>query len=800
MTISENNTSRQTLRERLSLDLGWRFHLGDIPMPELRGHDANYMNAKAGTAWGASAPDFDDGEWRRLDLPHDWVVEGPFHEEENLSQGYRPRGIAWYRRKFLLEEDDQGKHLELQFDGIATHATVWVNGLLVHRSFCGYTPFQIDLTPIATYGDQPNTIAIRVDADAMEGWWYEGGGIYRHTWLVKRSPVHLQTDGVYAVPVRSPEGTWSVPVEVTLENITSNEAPVEITVELLDPEGRSIVSERSATTVPVLESAGTNITLPVPGTPRLWSVDAPVLHTVRVSVRRDGELLDEAGVACGFRTIRFDAEQGFFLNDQPLKLQGTCNHQDHAGVGVAVPNALWDFRIRRLKEMGCNAYRSAHNQPAPEFLDACDRLGMLVMDENRNFNHTPEYLGQLRTLVRRDRNHPSVFLWSVFNEEPMQGTPQGREMVRRMVSEVRRLDPTRPVTAAMNGGMNNAEGVFEAVDVMGFNYCDHSYDSFHAKHPHLPVFSSEDTSAFMTRGEYANDPERNVVSSYDSEFAIWGHSHRKAWQLIAERPFLAGGFVWTGFDYRGEPQRLAWPSISSVFGIMDTCGFAKTAFHIHRAEWIKDRPVLAIAPHWNWAGSEGKTIPVLAMTNAEEVALFLNGEPLGRKPKPPFDFIEWAVPYTPGCLEAIAYNKGNEVARTQVETTGAPAALRLEPDRDWLNGDGWDTQPITLSVVDSHGRTVPDADNSVTFTVDGPAENIGHGNGDHNCHDPEKGPMRRVFHGLAQLIVRSKAASGQATIRAEAEGLSPAELILTIRPAEIPPFVAPEESRYQIAT
>ena len=769
-------------------------------MPEIKDHYGSYMNAKAGTAWGAAAPDFDDTEWRRLDLPHDWVVEGPFLEEENLSQGYRPRGIAWYRRKFLLAEDDRGKHLELQFDGIATHATVWVNGLLVHRSFCGYTPFQIDLTPIATYGAQPNTIAIRVDADAMEGWWYEGGGIYRHTWLVKRSPVHIQTDGVYAVPVRSPEGAWSVPVEMTIGNISSNEASVEITAELLDPEGRLIVSERSATTVPVLESAVSNITLPVQGNPRLWSVDEPVLYTVRVSVRREGKLLDEASVACGFRTIRFDAEKGFFLNDKPLKLQGTCNHQDHAGVGVAVPDALWDFRIRRLKEMGCNAYRSAHNQPAPEFLDACDRLGMLVMDENRNFNHTPEYLGQLRTMVRRDRNHPSVFLWSVFNEEPMQGTPQGREMVRRMVSEVRRLDPTRPVTAAMNGGMNNAEGVFEAVDVMGFNYCDHAYDSFHAKHPHLPVFSSEDTSAFMTRGEYANDPERNVVSSYDSEFASWGHSHRKAWQLIAERPFLAGGFVWTGFDYRGEPQRLAWPSISSVFGIMDTCGFAKTAFHIHQAEWIKDRPVLAIAPHWNWAGREGETIPVLAMTNAEEVALFLNGEPLGRKPKPPFDFIEWAVPYAPGRLEAVAYNQGNEVARTQVETTGAPAALRLEPDRDRLDGDGWDAMPVTVSVVDAMGRTVPDADNPVTFTVDGPAENIGHGNGDHNCHDPEKGPMRRVFHGLAQLIVRSKAASGQATIRAEAEELAPAELSLTVRPAEIPPFVAPEKSRYQIAT
>jgi beta-galactosidase len=799
MTISENNTSRQTLRERLSLDLGWRFHLGDIPMPEMKGHAYSYMNAKAGTAWGASAPDFDEGEWRSLDLPHDWVVEGPFLEEENISQGYRPRGIAWYRRKFLLEEDDQGKHLELQFDGIATHATVWVNGLLVHRSFCGYTPFQIDLTPIATYGDQPNTIAIRVDADAMEGWWYEGGGIYRHTWLVKRPPVHIQTDGVYAVPVRSPNGTWSLPVEVTLGNITSTQTPVEITAELLDPEGRRIVSERFAGTVPVLESVATNITLPVPGTPRLWSVDTPVLHTVRVSVSREGKLLDEASVVCGFRTIRFDADKGFFLNDQPLRLQGTCNHQDHAGVGVAVPDALWDFRINRLKDMGCNAYRSAHNQPAPEFLDACDRLGMLVMDENRNFNHTPEYLGQLRTMVRRDRNHPSVFLWSVFNEEPMQGTPQGREMVRLMVSEVRRLDPTRPITAAMNGGMNNAEGVFEAVDVMGFNYCDHAYDSFHAKHPDIPVFSSEDTSAFMTRGEYANDPERNVVSSYDSEFANWGHSHRKAWQLIAERPFLAGGFVWTGFDYRGEPQRLAWPSISSVFGIMDTCGFAKTAFHIHQAEWIKDRPVLAIAPHWNWAGREEEMIPVLAMTNAEEVALFLNGEPLGRKPKPPFDFIEWAVPYAPGRLEAVAYTQGNEVARTQVETTGAPAALRLVPERDWLDGNGLDAQPVTLSVVDAMGRIVPDAENLVTFTMDGPAENIGHGNGDHNCHDPEKGAMRRVFHGLAQLIVRSKTASGQATIRAEAEGLAPAELPLTVRPAEVPPFVAPVESRYQIS-
>ena len=791
--------SENPISARFSLDPGWYFHLGDVPTPEITGHFASYTNAKAGTAWGAAAPDFDDGEWRRLDLPHDWVVEGPFHLDANLSQGYRPRGIAWYRRKFRLEETDCGRHLELQFDGIATRATVWVNGLLVHRSFCGYTPFQIDLTPIATYGEQLNTIAIRVDADAMEGWWYEGGGIYRHTWLVKRAAVHFQTDGVYAVPVRSPECNWSVPVEATLENIGPHAARVEIAAELFDPKGGRVVAGESTATVLVFESSTSRITLPVPGLPDLWSVDSPALYNLRVTLRLDGVLIDEVRVACGFRTLRFDAEKGFFLNDRPLKLQGTCNHQDHAGVGVAVPDALWDFRIRRLKEMGCNAYRSAHNQPAPEFLDACDRLGMLVMDENRHFNHSPEYLGQLRTMVRRDRNHPSVFLWSVFNEEPMQGTPQGREMVRRLLAEVRRLDATRPVTAAMNGGMNNAEGVFEAVDVMGFNYCDHAYDSFHVRHPHLPVFSSEDTSAFMTRGEYANDEKRNVISSYDDEFASWGHSHRKAWQLIAERPFLAGGFVWTGFDYRGEPQRLSWPSVSSVFGIMDACGFAKTAFHIRQAEWTKDRPVLALAPHWNWSGREGEPIRVIAMTNADEVALFLNGEPLARKIRPAFDFIEWIVPYVPGRLEAVAFLAGSEVARAHVETTGEPAALRLVPDRDWLNGDGLDAQPVTVSVVDAMGRTVPNADNAVTFTLDGPAENIGHGNGDHNCHDPEKGPVRRVFHGLAQLILRSKAASGQATIRAEAPGLEPAEMTLTVRSAPVPSFLAAEESSCQIS-
>jgi beta-galactosidase len=496
--------------------------------------------------------------------------------------------------------------------------------------------------------------------------------------------------------------------------------------------------------------------------------------------------------------LRFDAQRGFLLNDQPCKIKGTCNHQDHAGVGVAVPAALWDFRVRRLKELGSNAYRCAHHPPAPEFLEACDRLGLLVMDENRNFNHTPEYLGQLRTMLRRDRNHPSVFMWSVFNEEPMQGTAQGREMVRRMVAEVRRWDTVRPVTAAMNGGMNGEEGVFEAVEVVGFNYCDGYYDSFNERHPHLPMLSSEDTSAFMTRGEFETDKARNVISSYDDEFAMWGQSHRKAWQLIAERPFLAGGFVWTGFDYRGEPQRLAWPSVSSLFGIMDTCGFPKTAYFIHQSEWIKDQPVLAIAPHWNWPGREGQTIRVIVMTNADSAELFLNGTSLGRKERPPFDYIEWEVPYAPGSLEAVSCKDGREHARSILETTGEPAAITLAPDRHALDGDGRDAMPISVSVVDSAGRVVPRSDNEITFTVTGPGENIGHGNGDHNSHDPEHGPRRKVFHGLAQLIIRSRPGSGPLLVRAESPGLRSAEVSLDVRAVPTPPSLGAAEPAFTL--
>jgi beta-galactosidase len=786
LSIAESWPPSASARERLSLDRGWLFHLGDIPFPIIKGMHPTYENAKAGRAWGAAAPDFDDSDWRELHLPHDWAVEGPFDPDENLAQGFRPRGIGWYRRYFKLAMSDRSKHLELQFDGIATHATVWVNGIVAHRNWSGYNSFTIDITPFARYGSELNSIAVRVDANPMEGWWYEGAGIYRHTWLVKRNAVHIATDGIHANPIRDSEGSWSIPLEVTLASSDSEPAEVSVQVALIDPAGAEVQTAQVTGRLEPLSEQVIHLNMSVDA-PRLWSLEVPALYQVRVSVDRGSQVVDHAIVSCGFRTIRFDADEGFFLNEQPLKLKGVCNHQDHAGVGVAVPDSLWEFRIRRLKEMGANAYRCSHHPPAAEFLDACDRLGMLVMDENRNFNTTPEYMRQLEWLVRRDRNHPSIIMWSVFNEEPMQGTAQGYEMVRRMATLVKRLDPTRPVTAAQSNSMLNPVNASQAADVTGFNYQQAEYDRYHAANPAIPMLSSEDTSAVMTRGEYETDKERAVLNSYDTEFQPWGATHRQSWKHIAERQFVAGGFVWTGFDYHGEPQPLEWPATASSFGCLDLCGFAKTGFFIRQAFWIEDRPVLHLVPHWNWSGKQDEPIKVMAITNAESVSLSLNGMPLGEKNVGRYEMVSWDIPYEPGVLEAVAMKDGTQVAECRVATTGPPSALRLIADRSGLSGDGQDAQPITVRAVDDQGRPAPDANLLVHFALSGPGKIIGVGNGDPNCHESEKGSSRSLFNGLAQAIIQSKpGSSGPLVLTATAEGLDSAKVEILVEEAAAP--------------
>lgn len=758
---------------RLLLDGGWLFHAGDVPMPSVVGHGATYANAKAGVAQGAAAVDYDDSDWRAVTLPHDWVIEQGPDRSANVSQGYRKRGFGWYRRALRLDPAWHGQYIELQFGGIATHATIWVNGIVVAHNWSGYNSIAIDITPMARFGDELNSIAIRVDAEAMEGWWYEGAGLYRHAWLAVRPALHIETDGVHADPRQDASGAWSVPVTVTLANSSAAAAEAAVEVTLFDPAGRRIGAAQATATVGPLGQGEARCTIPV-ASPALWSIDRPALYDLRVSARAGSSTADERRLQIGFRTIRFDAATGFHLNGQPTKIKGVCLHQDHAGVGVAMPDALWDWRVRRLKAMGCNAIRSSHNAPATELLDACDRHGILVMDENRNFNPSPEYMRQLEWLVRRDRNRPSVILWSVFNEEPMQGTEAGYEMVRRMSAAVKALDTSRPVTAAMNDGMFTPRNVSTAVDVVGFNYQPGSYDRFHAEHPDIPLTSSEDTSAFMTRGVWTTDRAAHVMASYDDEAADWGATHRASWKAIATRPFVAGTFVWTGFDYHGEPTPFEWPSNSSVFGILDLCGFPKMAFYLHRAQWVQDRPLLDLTPHWNWPGREGQPITVMALTNADRVTLSLNGKVIGEQVVDPFVMPRWQVPYAPGRLEAVATKNGKVVAHAVVETTGAPVALRLTPDRSLMRGDGEDAQPWTVDAIDAQGRHVPDANLPVTFAVEG-GTIIGLGNGDANSMEAEQGTRRSLYAGLAQVVVRANPGAGPLVLRASSPSLRPAQ-------------------------
>lgn len=770
-------------RERLSLDAGWLFHAGDVTPPPVTGHGASYHQAKAGGAVGAAAADFDDSDWRRLDLPHDWAIENPLDRNENPSQGYRARGIGWYRRYFRLPDSDQGRYLELQFDGIATHSTVWVNGIVVNRNWSGYNGRSIDITPFVRFGDDINSIAVRVDADAQEGWWYEGAGIYRHTWLEKRDALHIATDGVHANPKRQ-AGQWVLPVEVQVDNSGEMRREATLDVRLIDPAGNLVLERHLPVQVEALSSATLQSEWPVDA-PALWSVQTPQLYQVETVLRTTGsspELLDRLVVTTGFRSIHFDAQQGFFLNDRSVKLQGVCIHQDHAGVGVAVPESIWAFRLQRLQDMGVNAIRFAHNAVAPEVMDLTDRMGFLVMDENRNFSASPEALAQLEWLVRRDRNRPSVVMWSLFNEEPLQGSEQGREMARRMVAAIKRLDATRPVTAGMHDGLFAETGAAQVLDVVGINYQVHSYDRYHQENPTRPLTSSEDTSAYMTRGAWESDRAAQVLRSDDTEPSSWGNTHREAWRWVAERPFMAGSFVWSGFDYHGEPTPFEWPSASTFFGALDLTGAPKAAFYIRQAHWVKDRPVVKLLPHWNWEGREGQHVSVLVASNAPRVRLLLNGKQVDERDVDPIDMVQFEVPWTAGTLEAVALQDGRELARDVVQTSAAPARLVLTPERRQLAGDGRDAVPIWVSVVDARGRTVPTANMEVAFEVSGPATVIGVGNGDPNSHASSKAPHRALFNGLAQLIVQTQRdGEGRVRVRASAPGLRAAEMTLDVR-------------------
>jgi beta-galactosidase len=793
-------TGSNAVREVFRLDAGWKFHLGEIDSPLPNKHIAAYMANKAGFARGAAKKSYDDSDWRPVDLPHDWSIEGAFDRSNHVNAGFLPRGIAWYRRYFRLDECDRGRYLALRFDGVATHCTVWVNGHLLHRNFCGYTPFTIDISDIANSGDTLNCITVRVDATYPEGWWYEGAGIYRHVWLIKASAVHVATDGIFVNPTRTFEANWDTQIQTMIENTSDGAMRCELHSRIVDPRGAAVDTVQSVVEVPSRSLTSIHQSIPI-ANPSLWSCESPSLYSLCTEIRCDGKPIDDVTTRFGYRTIRFDPAKGFFLNEQPLKLLGTCNHQDHAGVGVAVPDSIQEFRIRRLKEMGSNAYRCAHNPPAPELLDACDRLGMLVMDENRNFGSSPEHLAQLRAMVMRDRNHPSVILWSICNEEAIQGEPTGAKIARAMIEQAHELDPSRPITAAVSGGILNEDCIATEIDVMGINYQLHTYDPFHAKHPHKPLIAAETHCALSTRGVYQTDRERFVFASYDEDKAFWGNTARQTWRAIWPRPFVAGMFAWTGFDYRGEPSPHEWPCISSHWGILDTCGFEKDAFFLHKA-WFTREPFVHLLPHWNWPGKDGAPIRVAAYTNCDEVQLFLNERSLDRKPVDPIEMVEWPVPYEPGALKALAFRQGQLLAQLTVQTTGAPTALGLEIhssfDASVIPADGEFSLPITVFALDAAGRRVPDANPFVRFALTGPATNLGVGNGDPTCHEPDKARQRSLFNGLAQVLVQTTTTPGEIILTASADGLQAAELRIHSTPANLRPSIPPAIVRHFI--
>ncbi len=727
-------------RERLLADFGWRFHLGDE-------WSTGQSLGKAGSSYGPASPDFSEASWRRVDVPHDWANELPFERKADGSHGFRPVGeshphnsVGWYRRTFELPKSDAGRRIWLEFDGVFRDSLVFVNGWLVGHHESGYSGFRYDITDVANLGGQ-NLIAVRVDATRAEGWWYEGAGIYRHVWLSKTAPLAVAPDGVFVwsrFKNNLPVGPAELRLQTRLHNAGREPANATVVWTVLAPDGKPVAKAQGSAKVGAGAEGEIERSVRV-GVPELWSPETPRLYRLRTEVKNAGKLVDQVETTFGIRTVAFDADKGFLLNGKPYVIKGTANHQDHAGVGVALPDGLQDFRIAKLKEIGSNAYRSAHNPPTPELLAACDRLGMLVMDENRLLGSDSQNLRRLEALVRRDRNHPSVVMWSVANEEwAVQAAESGGQVATAMQDLVKRLDPSRPVTYAAPMG-NEHSGINKVIEVRGWNYnlAAQNMDAYHAAHPRQPNLGTEQGSTVSTRGIYSNDPARGYVSAYDDNAPSWGNTAKQWVGFFSTRPWLSGGFVWTGFDYRGEPTPYSWPCTSSHFGILDTCGFPKDNFWNYQA-WWSDKPVLHLVPHWNWPGQEGQEIDVRALSNCDEVELFLDGKSLGKKARQGFVEPSWRVAYRPGTLLAKGTRAGQPVAEARVETTGAAALVEMSAHRSTLDADGRDVALVSVSVSDDKGRRIPTANHDIAFTIMGPGRIIGVGNGDPSSHEPDK--------------------------------------------------------------
>ncbi len=792
-------------REHLLFDFGWKFFQGHAtdPARDLGFGMGQGDFAKSGE-FDFAREKFDDSKWRSLNLPHDWAVELPFvRDEEQQSHGYKPLGrrypetsIGWYRRTFDIPKEDSGKRISVLFDGAFRSALVFLNGYFIGRNDNGYAPFTFDLTDFLNFGGK-NYLVVRMDASFGDGWFYEGAGIYRHVWLTKTLPIHLgQWDSYVRTTLKG--NAVSLSLGTVVRNKSNQAENCRVRWQILDSSGKIVAKADSASQAVQADGSATFTASANLANPALWSPEAPNLYSALVSVELDPPQLalprhDAELIIFGVRDLKWDPDKGFFLNGKRTEIKGTCNHQDHAGVGAAVPDRLQAFRIAILKDMGGNAVRTSHNMPTPDWVDCCDRMGMMMMCETRLMSANPEGMAQLEAMIKRYRNSPSIIIWSMGNEEwTMMFQPQGLRVIDDIIARTHELDPTRMCTAAVNTAFQTHFP--EHLDVMGFNYNLKEHDPWHKAHPKTPCVGSETASTVSTRGIYSTDKLRNWVSAYDANHPEWAQLAEEWWKFYAAREWLAGGFAWTGFDYRGEPTPYGWPSINSQFGIVDMCGFPKDNFYYYKAWWGSD-PVLHLFPHWNWSGREGETISVWVHSNLDSVELFLNGKSLGAKKVEPLSHLEWSVKYEPGVLEARG-TKGREVVLTaKRETTGAPTSIRLTADRTEISADGEDVSVIRVEAFDQEGRPVPTADNVINFKVTGEGSLIGVGNGDPNCQESDKEPKRSLFNGLAEVIVQATKTPGAIMLEARGDSdsgsaLPSAQITISTKKVELRPAVA----------
>lgn len=773
-------------RKKTNLDEGWKFHFGHAadPVKDFNYSIATIFSKSGGAQHTAIDPKFDDASWRTLDLPHDWAVELPFVNSDDfnvMAHGYKPVGglfpetsIGWYRKNFAIAPADSGSRFQIQFDGIFRDANIWLNGFYLGNNKSGYVGVSYDITDYIKFGAD-NILVVRVDATQYEGWFYEGAGIYRHVWLNQYGNMHIADGGVFVYSnVKGKNAT--VTIETTVENQLLVPANCTVHAYVTDRSGRKIGETREQLLSLTLNGKGSvkqNINL---SGHRAWSLEDPYLYRVVAVVKSAGKVVDEVKHRFGIRTIHFDADKGFFLNGKHIKLQGTNNHHDHAGVGSALPDYLHYYRINLLKELGVNSYRVSHNASTPELLDACDSLGMVVMDENRLLNSSPEYISQFERLILRDRNHPSVFMWSIGNEEGwVQTNGNGKRIAMTLLAKQKELDPTRTSIYAADLA-NIFKGINEVIPVRGFNYRHFGVADYHRDHPHQPIIGTEMGSTVTTRGIYERDSIRGYVPDQDITAPWWASRAEDWWVLAAANPYWMGGFVWTGFDYRGEPTPFKWPNVNSHFGIMDMCGFPKNIYYYYQSWWT-DKDVLHISPHWNWRGKERTPVDVWVNTNADNVELFLNGKSLGKKDMPRNSHLTWKVDYEPGVLEAVAYKQRRKLT-AKVETTDEPYEIVVTPYRTTIVADGKDMTVINISVVDKQGREVHDANNLIKFSFTGDARIIGVGNGDPSCHEPDKfltnsGWQRSLFNGKCQVLLQSGKKIDKIKFEATSNGLLP---------------------------